>query len=80
MFPTDGLREPLPDPEKSALPDIRRLKDELGPEIFEQLEQLLLEYEDVFQKHKADSGRCTVIEHKIDLELGLCHGAQDFAA
>ena len=60
-FPTDGLREPPPEPGKSALPDIEKLKDELDPEIFEQLEQLLLEYEEVFQKHKADLGRCTVI-------------------
>ena len=33
-------------------------------------EQLLHEYEGVFQKHKANLGRCAVIEHKIDLELG----------
>ena len=38
--------------------------------MFEQLEQLLQEHEGVFQKHKADLGRCTVIEHKIDLEPG----------
>ena len=66
-FPTDAYHEP-PDPQKLHLPDIEKLKDRLEPEQFQELGKLLQEFESIFQKHKADLGRCTLIEHKIDLE------------
>ena len=43
----------------------------MPPELFNELENLLKEYESIFRKSKADLGKCTVMEHKIDLSSAL---------
>ena len=66
-FPSDP---PKDEQEENILPDIERLREKIPPELFNELKNLLKEYEPIFRKSKGDLGKCTVMEHKIDLQPG----------
>ena len=57
-----ALLKPIPKP------DLSDVKDNWGEKACEELESLMLEYDSLFMKHKADLGRCKILEHFIDLE------------
>ena len=42
-----------------------------GLHSYAQWEEALKEYEPIFRKSETDSGKCTVMEHKNDLEPGI---------
>ena len=67
-FPTDP---PKNEQEENVVPDMERLREKMPPELFNELENLLKEYEPIFRKNKADlGGKCSVLELKIDMEPG----------
>ena len=49
-------------------PDLSSVLSFLGEGARDQLAKLLNEYDDLFMKHKADIGRCTIAKHRIELE------------
>ena len=57
-----ALLKPIPKP------DLSDVKVNWGESACKELENLMLEYDSLFMKHKADLGRCKILEHFIDLE------------
>ena len=57
---------PIPGPE-SQLQEMRNLR---GPEAGAYLENTLTEFDDLFMKHKADIGCCTIAKHPVEAETG----------
>ena len=69
-FPERARLEEL-EAEKPVLPETEHLRGKATDEQLEQLEAIkdvLDRNEDVFSKHKADSGCCNFFEHEIELE------------
>ena len=60
------LMAPVPGPE-SQLKEVQNLR---GPKASASLENILTEFDDLFMKHKADNGRCTIAKHPVELEPG----------
>ena len=50
------------------LPDLQDLRYRIEPEQLERLKAVLEANAAVFAKNKADIGRCSLVEHRIDLE------------
>ena len=76
---TDMSEEGLTENEKRARTDPQLLKPIAGPDLSsvlsfwgegerDQLAKVLNEYDDLFMKHKADIGKCTIAKHRIELE------------
>ena len=60
------LMAPIPGPD-SQLQEVKNL---WGASACESLENILREFDDLFMKHKADIGRCTIAKHSVDIEPG----------
>ena len=60
------LMAPLPGPD-SQLQEVKNL---WGASACESLGNILNEFDDLFGKHKADIGRCTIAKHTVELEPG----------
>ena len=60
------LMAPIPGPD-SQLQEVKNL---WGASACESLENILHEFDDLFMKHKADIGRCTIAKHSVDIEPG----------
>ena len=63
------------DPELMALipgPDsqLQEVKDLWGASACESLDRIPNEFDDLFMKHKADIGRCTIAKHTVEVEPG----------
>ena len=58
----EALLKPIPKP------DLSDVKVNWADKACKELEELMQEYDSLFMKHKADLGRCKVLEHFIDLE------------
>ena len=58
------LMAPIQGPE-SQLKEVQNL---WGPKASASLENILTEFDDLFKKHKADFGRCTIAKHPVELE------------
>ena len=76
---TEMLEEGLTENGKRARIDPQLLKPIPGPDLSsdlafwgegakDQLAKVLNEYDDLFMKHKADIGKCTIAKHRIELE------------
>ena len=76
---TEMSEEDLTENEKRANTDPQLLKPIPGPNLSsvlsswgegarDQLAKILDEYDDLFMKHKADIGKCTIAKHRIELE------------
>ena len=63
------LMAPIPGPD-SQLQEVKNL---WGASACESLGNILNEFDDLFMKHKADIGRCTIAKHPVELEPGPCH-------
>ena len=50
------------------LPDLSDLKHRLTAKQLVKLRSVLVENASVFEKNKADMGRCNLVEHRLDLE------------
>ena len=66
------LMAPIPGPE-SQLKEVQDLWD---PAACSALENILTEFDDLFMKHKADIGRCTIAKHPVEVEPGDMPGAR----
>ena len=60
------LMAPIPGPD-SQLQEVKNL---WGASACESLENILHEFDDLFMKHKADIGGCTIAKHPVDIEPG----------
>ena len=60
------LLAPIPGPE-SQLEEVQKL---WGKTARDSLNDILTEFDDLFMKHKADIGRCTIAKHPVELEPG----------
>ena len=60
------LVAPIPGPE-SQLEEVQKL---WGKTARDSLNNILTEFDDLFMKHKADFGRCTIAKHPVELEPG----------
>ena len=60
------LMAPIPGPD-SQLQEVKNL---WGASACESLGNILSEFDDLFMKHKADIGRCTIAKHTVELEPG----------
>ena len=60
------LMAPVQGPE-SQLKEVQNL---WGPKASASLENILTEFDNLFMKHKADIGRCTIAKHPVELEPG----------
>ena len=60
------LLAPIPGPE-SQLQEVRNL---WGVSACESLENVLIEFDDLFMKHKTDIGKCTIAKHPVEVEPG----------
>ena len=60
------LLAPIPGPE-SQLEEIQKLWGQIARD---SLSNILTDFEDLFMKHKADIGRCTIAKHPVELEPG----------
>ena len=60
------LLAPIPGPE-SQLEEVQKL---WGKTARDSLNNILTEFDDLFMKHKADIGRCTIAKHPVELEPG----------
>ena len=49
---------------------LQEVKDLWGPRACESLGNLLSEFDDLFMKHKAEIGRCTIAKHPVEVEPG----------
>ena len=49
-------------------PDLKTVAQNWGEKTKLDLEKLLLEYDELFMKHKADIGRCKIAKHRIEVE------------
>ena len=76
---TELSEEDMSENEKRAQTDPNLLKPIPGPDMSsvlsfwgegarDQLAEVLNEYDDLFMKHKADIGKCTIAKHRIELE------------
>ena len=76
---TELPEEDMSENEKRAQTDPNLLKPIPGPDLSsvlsfwgegarDQLAEVLNEYDDLFMKHKADIGKCTIAKHRIELE------------
>ena len=76
---TELSDEEVSENEKRAQTDLQLLKPIPGPDLSsvlsfwgegarDQLAEVLNEYDDLFMKHKADIGKCTIAKHRIELE------------
>ena len=76
---TELSEEDMSESEKRAQTDPNLLKPIPGPDLSsvlsfwgegarDQLAEVLNEYDDLFMKHKADIGKCTIAKHRIELE------------
>ena len=66
-FPNDL---PKTEPEENVLLEIERLRDKMSPVLFDELADLLKEYEPIFRESKTELGKFTMMGHKIDLQPG----------
>ena len=57
-----NLLKPIPGPDLSSVLSF------WGEGARDQLAEVLNEYDDLFMKHKADIGKCTIAKHRIELE------------
>ena len=60
------LMAPIPGPESQ----LQEVKDLWGASACESLGKILNEFDDLFMKHKADIGRCTIAKHTVEVEPG----------
>ena len=60
------LMAPIPGPESQ----LQAVKDFWGASACESLSNLLDEFDELFMKHKADIGRCTIAKHTVEVEPG----------
>ena len=60
------LMAPIPGPDSQ----LKEVKDLWGASACESLGNTLREFDDLFMKHKADIGRCTIAKHPVDIEPG----------
>ena len=60
------LLAPIPGPEYQ-LEEVQKL---WGQTARDSLNNILTEFDDLFMKHKADIGRCTIAKHPVELEPG----------
>ena len=60
------LMAPVQGPESQP----KAVQNLLGPKASASLENILTEIDDLFVKHKADIGRCTIAKHPVELEPG----------
>ena len=60
------LMAPSPGPESQ----LQEVKDLWGASACESLGKILNEFDDLFMKHKADIGRCTIAKHTVEVEPG----------
>ena len=60
------LMAPIPGPESQ----LQAVKDLWGASACESLSNLLDEFDELFMKHKADIGRCTIAKHTVEVEPG----------
>ena len=61
------LLKPIPSPDLSSVLSI------WGEGARDQLAKVLNEYDDLFMKHKADIGKCTIAKHAIELQPEAIH-------
>ena len=62
---------------------LQKVKDLWGPKASTLLENILTEFDDLFMKHKADIGPCTIAKHPVEVEPGAVpdrEGARWFMA
>ena len=60
------LMAPIPGPESQ----LQAVKDLWGASACESLSNLLNDFDELFMKHKADIGRCTIAKHTVEVEPG----------
>ena len=60
------LLAPIPGPE-SQLEEVQKL---WGQTACDSLEKMLIEFDDLFMKHKAEIGRCKIVKHTVKVEPG----------
>ena len=60
------LMAPIPGPDSQ----LQEVKDLWGASACESLGKILNEFDDLFMKHKADIGRCTIAKHTVEVEPG----------
>ena len=60
------LMAPIPGPESQ----LKEVQDLWGQVACTVLENILTEFDDLFMKHKADIGRCTIAKHPVEVEPG----------
>ena len=60
------LVAPIPGSESQ----LKEVQDLWGPAARTALESILTEFDDLFMKHKADIGRCTISKHQVEVEPG----------
>ena len=83
MSSTDPTDEGLSDRKKKKRTDLelmapipgadlqlQEVKDLWGSEGSTSLENILTEFDDLFMKHKAEIGRCTIAKHPVEVEPG----------
>ena len=58
------LMAPVQGPESQ----LKEVQDLWGPKASASLESILTEFDDLFKKHKADIGRCTIAKHPVEIE------------
>ena len=60
------LMAPIPGPDSQ----LQEVKDLWSASACESLGKILNEFDDLFMKHKADIGRCTIAKHTVEVEPG----------
>ena len=60
------LMAPVQGPESQ----LKEVQDLWGPKASASLESIPTEFDDLFMKHKADIGRCTIAKHPVEIEPG----------
>ena len=60
------LMAPIPGPDSQ----LQEVKDLWGASVCVSLGKILNEFDDLFMKHKADIGRCTIAKHTVEVEPG----------
>ena len=63
----------IPGPESQ----LQEVKDLWGHEASTSLEIILADFDDLFMKHEADLGRCTIAKHPVDVEPGAVSNRED---
>ena len=49
---------------------LKEVQDLWGPKASASLENILIDFDNLFMKHKADIGRCTIAKHPVEVEPG----------